>query len=135
MREPPEDETYLDAGEQGGEFATFTADQVAGAFGVSVERVHRAMAGEFNLPPEARVDSRQAQDLSEVLLDDRPLDEREAALMQLGAFTPRPDQEGYIGEVPTGDESDRMAASPFEPPDVLDSAASSHAESQPSRKE
>ncbi len=40
---------YTPAGEAQGLGATFTADQVAGAFNVAIDRVHRAIAGEFNL--------------------------------------------------------------------------------------
>lgn len=130
-----EDDTYLAAGENQGLRAEFSAAQIAQAFGVAVEHVGRAMAGEFGLAGDAPVDSRQAQHLSEVLLSDQPLDEREAALMRLGAFTPRPDQEYGLGEIPTGDESDRLAASPQKPPDELASRASSHAISQPSADE
>ena len=49
------------------------------------------LAGEFGLGADGRVDSRQAQHLAEVILGDQPLAEQEAALMRVGAFTPRPD--------------------------------------------
>lgn len=99
---------YAPAGEAQGERERFTADEVAAAFAVGVERVQRAMAGEFKLGAAAEVDSRQAQQLAEVLLTDLPLPEREAALMRLGAFTPRPDQAWGFGEKAPGEESDRL---------------------------
>ncbi|MDP9357583.1 MAG: hypothetical protein M3R02_20315 [Chloroflexota bacterium] len=102
---------YVPSGEAQGQGERFSAAQVATAFGVEAERVHRALAGEFSLPPEASVDSRQAQQLAEVLIGDLPLDRQEAALMQLGAFTPRRDQAWSMGETPPGEESDRFAAS------------------------
>ncbi|MDP9355675.1 MAG: hypothetical protein M3R02_10430 [Chloroflexota bacterium] len=123
----PSETEYLPAGEAQGQGTRFTAVQVADAFGVEVERVHRALAGEFSLAPEASVDSRQAQQLAEVL-GDAPLDQQEAALMQLGAFTPRRDQDWGLGETAPGEESDRFAASA----DVLeDEAASERASHDP----
>ena len=122
------DTEYAPAGEAQGQGARFTAPQVAGAFNVDVERVHRALAGEFNLGTDAGVDSRQAQHLAEVLLGDLPLDQQEAALMQLGAFTPRPDQVWGMGETAPGEESDRFAASA----DVLeDEVASKRSSNDP----
>jgi hypothetical protein len=53
----------------------FFADQVAAAFDVSVDRVERAMAGEFGLTAGDVVDAKQAQHLAEVLLGDVPRDE------------------------------------------------------------
>jgi hypothetical protein len=104
---------YVPAGEAGSEAATFTAEQIAAAFAVANERVHRALAGEFGLAPADRVDSRMARHLAEVILGDLPLDQREAALMRLGAFTPRVDHDWGIGEAAPGEESDRViAASP-----------------------
>ena len=100
---------FAPAGEAQGTAATFPADQVAQAFGVAIERVRRALAGEFGLGPEARVDSRQAQHLAQVLLGDLPQADQEAALMRLGAFTPRPDHEWGIGEAAPDEESDRVA--------------------------
>jgi hypothetical protein len=99
---------YAPAGEAQGAAATFRPDQVAQAFGVAIERVHRALAGEFGLGPQARVDSRQAQHLVQVLLGDLPQADQEAALMRLGAFTPRPDHEWGIGEAAPDEESDRV---------------------------
>lgn len=89
---------YLPAGEAQGSAAGFTADDVVDAFDVAIHRVRNAMQGEFGLGEDARVDSQQAQVLAEVLLGDQPLDRREAALMQLGAYTPRADAERGIGE-------------------------------------
>lgn len=122
---------YVPAGEAQGLGMTFTADQVAVAFKVAVDRVQRAMAGEFNLQADGRVDSRQAQELAEVILGDEDLAEREAALMQLGAFTPRPDQDWGLGETAPGEESDRYAASADVIEDERASRSGSHDESQP----
>jgi hypothetical protein len=122
---------YAPAGEAQGQGVTFTADQVAVAFNVAVDRVQRAMAGEFNLQADGRVDSRQAQELAEVILGDEDLAEREAALMQLGAFTPRPDQDWGLGETAPGEESDRYAATADVIEDERASRGGSHDESQP----
>jgi hypothetical protein len=105
---------YAPAGEAQGEDARFSAEQIARGFEVAIDRVHRAMAGEFGLGEDGRVDSRQAQHLVEVILGDRPLAEQEAALMQVGAFTPRTDHDWGIGETPPGEESDKLE--PPEPP-------------------
>ena len=105
---------YAPAGEAQGEGARFSAEQIARGFEVAIERVHRAMAGEFGLGADARVDSRRAQHLAEVILGDQTLAEQEAALMRVGAFTPRPDHEWGIGETPPGEESDKLE--PPEPP-------------------
>jgi hypothetical protein len=99
---------YLPAGESQGVGDAFAADAIANAFGVEADRVHAAIAGEFGLDAGAAVDSRQAQHLAEVLLTDQPLDAREAALMRLGAFTPRPDHDVGFGEKAPGEESDRL---------------------------
>ncbi len=120
------------AGELQGIDATFSADSVAEAFGVALNRVHNAMAGEFQLQPDATVDSRQAQLLAEVILTDQPLDRREAALMTLGAFTPRPDQSWGVGDTAPGEESDRYVADPHRTEDELASRQGSHDPSQPS---
>ena len=122
---------YAPAGEAQGRGATFGADQVAAAFDVAVDRVHRALAAEFNLGADDRVDSRQAQHLAEVILGDQALDYREAALMQLGAFTPRPDQAWGMGETAPGEESDRFAATTDVLEDESASPRSSHDRSQP----
>ena len=80
---------------------------------MAVDRVQQAMAGEFALGPRDRVDSRQAQYLTEVILGDQPKAEREAALMRLGAFTPRPDHDWGIGEAAPGEESDKVKDSAY----------------------
>jgi hypothetical protein len=99
---------YAPAGEAQGEGASFSAEQIAHGFEVEIDRVHRAMAGEFGLGADGRVDSRQAQHLAEVILGDQPLAEQEAALMRVGAYTPRPDHGWGIGETPPGEESDKL---------------------------
>jgi hypothetical protein len=99
---------YVPAGEAQGTTRTFGRDELAAAFGVAAERVTAAMQGEFGLAPEARVDSVQAQELAEALLVDEPLDVRQAALMTLGAFTPRPDHDWGVGEAAPAEESDKV---------------------------
>lgn len=106
---------YRPAGEAQGEGSTFSADDVAGAFEVAVERVHNAFAGEFGLGTDGRVDSKQAQGLAEVILGDQPLDNQQAALMKLGAFTPRTDHASGSGETPSSEESDRIQPTPDVP--------------------
>ncbi len=123
---------YVAAGEGQGLTETFDASQVAAAFSVEIDRVHRAMAGEFNLGTDAAVTSLQAQQLAEVLLGDQPLSEREAATMQLGAFTPRRDQDWGMGDTAPGEESDRLAASADALDDERASRRSSFDPSQPS---
>ena len=99
---------YAPAGEAQGVGARFTAEQIARGFAVEIERVHRAMAGDLGLGPDDAVDSRQAQHLVEVILGNQPQAEQEAALMRLGAFTPRPDHDWGIGEAAPGEESDKV---------------------------
>jgi hypothetical protein len=99
---------YVPAGEAQGEAQTFSRDELAAAFGVASNRVAAAMQGEFGLGPDARVDSPQAQELAEALLVDEPLDVRQAALMTLGAFTPRADHDWGVGEAAPEDESDKV---------------------------
>jgi hypothetical protein len=99
---------YAPSGEAQGESARFSAAQIARGFGVEIGRVHQAMAGEFGLGADDRVDSRQAQHLAEVILGDQTLADQEAALMRVGAFTPRPDHEWGVGETPAGEESDKL---------------------------
>lgn len=99
---------YAPAGEAQGEARRFSAEQVATAFEVAAARVQRAMRGEFGLGLGDRVDSRVAQHLAEVILGDQPLAGREAALMRLGAFTPRADHGWGIGEAAPGEESDKV---------------------------
>jgi len=102
---------YTPAGEAQGQLDIFSAAQVAEAFGVEVGRVHNAMQGEFGLGPDDTVDSSRAQMLAEVLLGDLPLDRQQAALMQLGAYTPRTDHDWGAGETAPGEESDRLVRS------------------------
>ena len=73
--------------------------------------IHRLSTSELARAPNDRVDSRQAQRLAEVILGDAPLADREAALMRLGAFTPRPDHDWGIGEAAPGEESDKVKPS------------------------
>ena len=105
-----EDAVYVEAGEGADESARFSLDQIAAAFAVDAERVRRALEGEFGLGPDAEVDAKTAQHLAEVILGDMPLDRREAALMQLGAFTPRSDAAWGAGSGPPAEESDRQGA-------------------------
>jgi hypothetical protein len=113
-------------GEDQGVGRRFTATMIATAFGVDEGRVVRAFEGELGLPPETPIDSRQAQQLAEVLLGDHPLDRRQAALMRLGAFTPRSDVEWGLGDARPGEESDLLAARADVPPTELASPRSSH---------
>jgi hypothetical protein len=98
---------YAPAGEESGVGATFSLDEIASAFGIERERVHRAMTGEFG-SADIRVDSKQAQHLAEVLLGDLPQDRQLAALITLGAYTPRPDHVEGLGEKDPADESDKL---------------------------
>lgn len=96
-------------GEDQGVGSRFTASAVAEAFSVDIDRVYKALRGEFDLDEAATVNSRQAQHLSEVILGDQPMEQREAALMQLGAYTPRADTiEATATEKPPGELSDRL---------------------------
>jgi hypothetical protein len=99
---------YTPPGEDQGQGETYSASQIATAFEVAEERIVAALAGEFDLGADARVDSRQAQHLAEVVLGDLPLDRRQAALMALGAYTPRADHDTGLGERTGGIESDRL---------------------------
>lgn len=99
---------YAPAGEAHGQEAEITADELADAFNVDIDRVHAAMQGEFGVDPGGTVGSAQAQELAEVLLGDLPLEEQQAALMKLGAFTPRTDHDWGVGEAPPSEESDRL---------------------------
>ncbi len=98
---------YAPAGEESGVDATFSLDEIAAAFDVEPDRVHRAMTGEFG-SADMRVDSKQAQHLAEVLLGDLPQDQQMAALMTLGAYTPRPDHDTGLGEKDPAEESDKL---------------------------
>ncbi|MCA9879208.1 MAG: hypothetical protein KC442_15560 [Thermomicrobiales bacterium] len=99
---------YTPAGEAQGRARTFGRDELAAAFAVPADRVAVAMRGELGLAAEARVTSAQVQNLVEALLPEEPLDVRQAALMALGAFTPRPDHVWGIGEAAPGEESDKV---------------------------
>lgn len=103
---------YTPAGEGQGKYRKFTAQQVADAFGVDVSRIHNAFEGEFGLGQDGRIDSRQAQHLAEIFLGDLPLDGQQAALMTLGAFTPRSDDtEATATPKAPGEQSDKLRAS------------------------
>ena len=95
---------YTPDGERARVNASFTGDQIATAFAVDPARVRAAIQGEFGADAGARLDSKQAQHLAEVILGDQPLAEREAALMRLGAYVPRADQESGLDERAPGEE-------------------------------
>lgn len=103
-----DDGEYLPAGEDQGVSSSFTANQVATAFEVDIERVHNAFQGEFDLGPDGVVDSKGAQQMAEVILGDKPQDIKQAALMKLGAFSPRTDHDWGFGEKADDEESDRL---------------------------
>ncbi len=100
-------EEYAPAGEESGVGATFSLEEVAAAFAVEPDRVRKALSGEFG-SDAIQVDSRQAQHLAEVLLGDQPQDRQMAALITLGAYTPRPDHAEGLGEKDPADESDKL---------------------------
>jgi len=103
---------YTPAGEDQGKYRTFTAQQVAEAFDVGVERVHNAFDGEFSLGADGKITSVQAQHLAEIFLGDLPLDGQQAALMNLGAFTPRSDDvEASATPKAPGEQSDKLRKS------------------------
>lgn len=97
------------AGETQGIDDTFDAPAIAQAFDVAEQRVHNALKGEYGLGPDARVDSKQAQNLADGLLGDQPMDQKMAALMRLGAFTPRPDDAWGFGDKAPGEQSERLS--------------------------
>lgn len=101
------DGEYAPAGEESGTDKTFSLEQIATAFEVDPDRVHRAMEGEFG-SDDIQVDSAQAQHLAEALLGDQPQDKQMAALAKLGAYTPRPDHVEGLGEKDPADESDKL---------------------------
>lgn len=103
-----DDGEYTPAGEDQGVNSSFTAEQVASAFEVDIQRVHNAFHGEFGLGPDGAVDSKQSQQLAEVILGDKPQDVQQGALMTLGAFTPRTDHDWGFGEKADDEESDRL---------------------------
>jgi hypothetical protein len=103
---------YTPAGEDQGKDSSFTARQVADAFEVDIERVHNAFLGEYGLGQDGKVSSLQAQNLAELILGDLPLDGQQAALMTLGAFTPRPDDtEATATPKAPGEQSDKLRPS------------------------
>jgi hypothetical protein len=103
---------YTPPGEDQGQGRTFTARQVAEAFDVEEARVHNAFEGEYGLGADGTVTSKQAQDLAEIFLGDLPLDGQQAALMKLGAFTPRSDQiEASATTKGEGEQSDKLRSS------------------------
>ncbi len=106
--------------------AVFSSDQVARAFEVEEERVHRAMQGEFGMATDGKMNSRQAQQLAEVMLADEPLDHQEAKLMTLGAYTPRFDDDWGLGDTAPGEESDRLSRSADKPEDEAPSKRASY---------
>lgn len=103
---------YTPAGEDQGKYRKFTASEVAKAFDVEESRVVKAFEGEFGIGPDGRIDSRQAQELAEIFLGDLPLDGQQAALMTLGAFTPRSDDtEATATPKAPGEQSDKLRKS------------------------
>jgi hypothetical protein len=117
---------YIEAGEGMDETATFSVDQIATAFEVEPDRVQRAVDGEFGPGSGDRVDARMARHLTEVVLGDLPQDRRDAALMRLGAFTPRSDASDGIGQGSPTEESDRQSARAGISDDELASRRSSY---------
>jgi hypothetical protein len=113
-------------GETNSPAISFNAAQVAEAFDVEQARIERAMLGEFGLNPDETITSHQAQQLAEFVLAEQPLGHREAALMRLGAYTPRSDIEWGLGDTYKGEESDRLAARADKPDDDLASRRSSY---------
>lgn len=113
---PPDYGEHEPLGEDQGVDARFSSAQVAEAFDVDIRRVHNAFSGEYGLDADGTIDSRQAQDLAELIIGDRPQAEREEALMTLGAFTPRRDTaEPSVFEKAPGELSDRLRASEQQP--------------------
>lgn len=106
--------------------ATFTIDQIATAFEVAPDRVQRAIAGELHLRSDHHVTSKQAQQLAEVLLGDQPLDEREAAVSRLGAFSPRYDDAWGKGDNPDDEPGERLSDRTGAPDGNATSPRSSH---------
>lgn len=103
---------YTPSGEDQGKYRKFTAEQVAEAFGVEVGRVRNAFSGEYGLDSDGKVTSAQAQELAEIFLGDLPLDGQQAALMKLGAYTPRSDDiEASATPKARGEQSDKLRES------------------------
>ena len=113
---PPDNDEHEPPGEDQGVGALFSAGQVASAFEVDVQRVYNAFSGEYGLGADGTVSSRQAQELVELIIGDRPQAEREEALITLGAFTPRSDTlEPSVFEKGPGELSDRLRPSEQQP--------------------
>ncbi|HWV22773.1 MAG TPA: hypothetical protein VNZ58_01165 [Thermomicrobiales bacterium] len=113
MNEPLGDE-HDPPGESQGANARFTATDVATAFDVERNRVVAAFAGEFGFDSDATIDSMQAQRIADLLLADQPQAEQEAALMSLGAFTPRRDTiEPSVSEKAPGEVDDSLLAGEY----------------------
>jgi hypothetical protein len=126
MPETNQNQPLMPRGEASDPSLRFTARQVADAFDVEPVRIERAMRGEFGLEANGAISSHQAQQLAEIVLAERPLGEREAALMRLGAYTPRSDVEWGLGDTYKGEESDRLASRADMPDDDLASRNSSY---------
>lgn len=124
--EPAHGTVERPVGEEQGEGARFTVDEIASAFKVAVDRIERAVAGEFGASRDDRFDSQAVQHLAEVVLGDQPIDQRQAALMTLGAFTPRTDADYGLGDARPDEESDRQAARADVPATERASNRSSH---------
>lgn len=101
------DGEYAPVGEENGTASKFSLDEIANAFAVESDRVRSAMTGEFG-SDDLTVNSAQAQHLAEVLLGDLPQDQQMAALIKLGAYTPRPDHVERLGEKDPAEESDKL---------------------------
>lgn len=101
------DGEYAPVGEERSADVTFSLEEIASAFDVDPGRVRQALSGEFG-SDDIRIDSRQAQHLTEVLLGDQPQDHQMAALIKLGAYTPRPDHVEGLGEKDPAEESDKL---------------------------
>jgi hypothetical protein len=103
---------YTPAGENQGKYRRFSAGEVAEAFGVDLDRVYNAFQGEYGLASDGKISSHQAQELAEIFLGDLPLDGQQAALMNLGAFTPRSDDtEASATPKAPGEQSDKIRRS------------------------
>ena len=107
MNNSERDGEYAPAGEESGTTNTFSLDEIAHAFDVEPNRVRQAKNGEFG-SDDLPVNSAQAQHLAEVLLGDQPQDQQMAALIKLGAYTPRPDHVEGLGEKDPAEESDKL---------------------------
>ena len=107
MPESDQNRPQAPKGEAHSPVVQFTAARVADAFDVEQERIERAMRGEFGLDADDTISSHQAQQLAEIVLAERPLGDREAALMRLGAYTPRSDVEWGLGDTYRGENGDQ----------------------------